>query len=121
MLPQSVPAKALALAEATGTVLYSEVTLDELARVLQRPKIASYMKSGTVEGFINRIRRDWLEVVTTHTIRACRDPKDDKFLELAVNGRADVLVSGDADPLVLHPFRGIPIVDPATFGRAQVG
>ena len=28
---------------------------------------------------------------------ACRDPKDDKFLELAVNGRADVIVSGDAD------------------------
>jgi uncharacterized protein len=54
-------------------------------------------------------------VPITERIAACRDPKDDKFLELAVNGRADVIVSGDADLLVLNPFRGVPIVPPATF------
>lgn len=51
----------------------------------------------------------WLEdvlaaaevVPVTEQIVACRDPKDDKFLELAVNGRADFIVSGDADQLVL--------------------
>jgi predicted nucleic acid-binding protein len=48
-----------------------------------------------------------------------RDPDDDKFLELAVLGHADVIVSGDADLLALDPFRGIPIVDPATFDRKQ--
>ena len=48
-------------------------------------------------------------------IQACRDPADDKFLELAVNGRADVIVSGDADLRALNPFRGIPIVGPAAF------
>jgi putative PIN family toxin of toxin-antitoxin system len=48
-------------------------------------------------------------------IHACRDPDDDKFLELAVNGRADVIVSGDHDLLVLNPFRGIPIIDPGAF------
>ncbi len=51
---------------------------------------------------------------------ACRDPKDDKFLELAANGRADVIISGDADLLVLNPFRDIPILAPAAFGRAQI-
>ncbi|HEY5210063.1 MAG TPA: putative toxin-antitoxin system toxin component, PIN family [Stellaceae bacterium] len=50
-------------------------------------------------------------------VLACRDPTDDKFLELAINGRADVIVSGDADLLVLHPFRGIPIVLPPVFLR----
>jgi predicted nucleic acid-binding protein len=45
----------------------------------------------------------------------CRDPTDDKFLELAVNGQADVIVSGDADLLVLSPFRKIPIIAPAAF------
>jgi predicted nucleic acid-binding protein len=39
---------------------------------------------------------------------------------LAVNGRADVIVSGDADLLVLDPFRDIPILTPAIFGRAQI-
>ena len=42
----------------------------------------------------------------------CRDPKDDKFLELALNGKATHIVSGDEDLLVLHPFRGIPILTP---------
>jgi putative PIN family toxin of toxin-antitoxin system len=56
------------------------------------------------------------ELVTiTEGITACRDPRDDKFLELAVNGRADLIVSGDRDLLVLDPFRGISIVTPAAF------
>jgi len=59
-------------------------------------------------------------VQITERIVACRDPKDDKFLELAATGRADVIVSGDADLLALGPFRGILIVDPAIFGRSQV-
>ena len=45
----------------------------------------------------------------------CRDPTDDKFLDLAVNGRADLILTGDKDLLVLNPFRGIPIVAPSTF------
>jgi uncharacterized protein len=48
-------------------------------------------------------------------ITACRDPTDDKFLELAVNGRADFIISGDSDLLALNPFRTIPIVTPAAF------
>ncbi|MEO7271642.1 MAG: putative toxin-antitoxin system toxin component, PIN family, partial [Vicinamibacterales bacterium] len=48
-------------------------------------------------------------------VRACRDPKDDKFLELAVNGGASVIVTGDADLLSLHPFRGIDILPPAAY------
>ena len=56
------------------------------------------------------------ELVTiTEQIASCRDPHDDKFLELAVSGRADMIVSGDADLLALNPFRGIPIVTPAMF------
>jgi predicted nucleic acid-binding protein len=51
-----------------------------------------------------------LEVIT-----ACRDPKDNKFLELAVSGQATHLISGDPDLLVLSPFRGIPIVTPQAF------
>jgi putative PIN family toxin of toxin-antitoxin system len=61
------------------------------------------------------------ELVTiSERIVACRDPKDDKFLELAVCGRADVIVSGDHDLLALHPFRYIPIVTPAAFIRDDV-
>ena len=48
-------------------------------------------------------------------IRECRDPNYDKFLELAVSGRATHIVTGDVDLLALHPFRGIEIVTPQAF------
>ncbi len=50
-----------------------------------------------------------------NAIRACRDPKDDKFLEVAVHGRADAIVTGDEDLLVLHPLRGIAILTPREY------
>jgi putative PIN family toxin of toxin-antitoxin system len=49
------------------------------------------------------------------SIQACRDPKDDKYLELAVSGGADVIVTGDAGLRSLHPFRGIALLSPAEF------
>jgi uncharacterized protein len=56
------------------------------------------------------------ELVTiTECIVACRDPTNDRFLELAINGDADLIVSGDGDLLALNPFREIPIVTPAAF------
>lgn len=48
-------------------------------------------------------------------IRACRDPNDDKFLEVAVNGEADLIVSSDQDLLALHPFMDVPILSPADY------
>ncbi len=60
------------------------------------------------------------EKISIHeSLSVCRDPKDNKFLELAVCGRADVLVTGDKDLLTLNPFHDIPIVLPAIFIRAQ--
>jgi predicted nucleic acid-binding protein len=50
-------------------------------------------------------------------VQACRDPDDDKFLEVAMSGGADWIVTGDADLLALHPFEGIAIVTPADFLR----
>ena len=49
-------------------------------------------------------------VVITESIDICRDPKDNKFLELAVSGEADFIISGDRDLLVLNPFRSIEII-----------
>ena len=54
-------------------------------------------------------------VEITEVVDACRDPKDDKFLELAVSGRATHIISEDDDLLALHPFRGIAILTPQGF------
>jgi putative PIN family toxin of toxin-antitoxin system len=48
-------------------------------------------------------------------IRVCRDPRDDKFLERAVNGQAHLILTVDRDLLSLHPFREIAILSPADY------
>ena len=48
-------------------------------------------------------------------MQVCRDAKDDKFLDVAINGGADLIVTGDTDLLVLHPFESIEIVTPAAY------
>ena len=68
-----------------------------------------------VTGWLNELLAAAELVTITERIAACRDPTDDKFLELAVNGHADLIVSGDGDRLALNPFRQIPIVTPAAF------
>lgn len=101
-----------------GGLLKTAVTEQEVFEVLQRPRIAD----DVVPLHAVRLRRIFAaaELVTiTERVTECRDPKDDKFLELAVNGHADVIVSGDADLLVLDAFRDIPIIASAAFDRAQ--
>lgn len=54
-------------------------------------------------------------IAVVRVIRACRDPRDDKFLEVAVNGQADLIITGDRDLLALHPFMGVGIFSPAVY------
>ena len=54
-------------------------------------------------------------VEITESVTACRDVKDNKFLELAVCGNATALLTGDQDLLVLNPFREIPIITAAEY------
>jgi putative PIN family toxin of toxin-antitoxin system len=99
-------------------LLKTAVTEQEVIEVLQRPRIAPKI----APFFLDNIRRVFAaaELVTiTEPVTGCRDPDDDKFLALAVNGHADVIISGDDDLLVLDTFRGIPIITPAAFGHAR--
>jgi uncharacterized protein len=93
-------------------VLYSSETIAELVETFSKPKLAKYLKRQDVEALIAAYLRTGEEVTVSHAVVACRDPKDDKFLSVAVAGRADAIVTGDDDLLVLHPFRGIDILRP---------
>jgi putative PIN family toxin of toxin-antitoxin system len=109
----------LRLRDGDYTLLYSRPLLEELMDVLNRPRIREKYRLTnqdiqTVAGLV-LLRGE--EVTPMERITACRDPKDDKFLEVAVAGKADVIVSGDKDLLVLHPYAGIPIVPPNAFLR----
>lgn len=97
--------------------LYSPATLEELVDVLARPWLEEKygIRSPDIEAFLKILLLRGEQVSPTREIRKCRDPKDDKFLELAVAGRADVLVSGDGDLQALDPFEGVRILSPAAF------
>lgn len=92
------------------TVLYSEATFAELARSLLRPKLRRYIDVEDVDAFLRRYESRAERVAVTSEVAASRDPGDDKFLQLALDGVAACIVTGDPDLLVLHPFRGIDII-----------
>ena len=98
-------------------LLYAEALLHELVDVLNRPRIRQKysLQQEDIHAIVNLLLLRGEAVLATQPILACRDPKDNKFLEVAVAGEANVLVSGDEDLLVLHPFQGIPIVQPFAF------
>jgi PIN domain len=85
----------------------------ELGSVLLRPKLAAYASISESARFLTELARVVEPVPITGRVELCRDPRDDKLLELALAGRADFLLTGDADLLALHPFRGTAILDGA--------
>jgi putative PIN family toxin of toxin-antitoxin system len=115
LAPNSIPASVLNWGEENGVILYSHSTLTELLSVLRRPKLSKYIDSEDIEGLSIRIKRSWFCVSIVRQVKLCRDSKDDKFLELALNGEASHLITGDTDLLILHPFQNISVINPRSF------
>ncbi len=111
----STPAQALEKAVTKAQLVATMETLRELIENLHSPKFHRYVRRERRDALLERVA-SLVEIIDVlQPIRASRDPKDDKFLEAAVNGRADVIVTGDKDLLDLNPFRGIAIVTPAAY------
>lgn len=115
LLPDSVPAKAVRKVVDEDQLLISDATLEELADVLSRRKFDPYVSVEDRQEFIRVLNRVAERVSITLPVKACRDPRDDKFLEVAINGEADLIVTGDKDLLSLHPFRGMKIITPREY------
>jgi putative PIN family toxin of toxin-antitoxin system len=98
-----------------ATILYSAETLTELVNVLRRRKFRAYTTPEEVAEFVRWIIATGELVAVDDVPAVSRDPKDDKFIALAVAGRAEYLVSGDKDLIVLGRIGEIPIVSPAAF------
>jgi putative PIN family toxin of toxin-antitoxin system len=114
---QTAPNIAVHRAVEHGLLLKSLATEAELMDVIDRPYLARLIAPAARVYVVALMARSEM-VAITKQITECRDPKDDKFLELAVNGGADFIITGDNDLLVLNPFRDIMIVAPATFVQA---
>jgi putative PIN family toxin of toxin-antitoxin system len=115
ILPQSVPRQALDLVLDHHQLLASAESLAEVTRVLSRARFNKYLSDGQRQAFLSALAAAAVAAAVTESVAACRDPKDNLFLEIAVSGPADCVVTGDDDLLALNPFRGIPILTPQDF------
>ncbi len=115
IFPMSVPAKAYEKAISAFDLAVSDETLFELSEVLKRSKFDKYISQAARQQFLKVYQERSFTILVTHSVSDCRDPKDNKFLELALSCSATYIVSGDPDLLVLHPYHEINVVSPADF------
>jgi uncharacterized protein len=112
--PHSVAAMALETLRKEYRILASFETLAELHEVVIRDKFSKVPLADRETLF-----SDYMEAVEivrpTILVQACRHPKDDKFLSLAVSGKATLVLTGDGDLLALHPFLGVEVLTPADY------
>jgi predicted nucleic acid-binding protein len=111
LLPRSVPRQAFDTAVSLGKQLVSEATVSEL----DEAQVQQIRFGGEAIGVPRGSRTSRRGSGRHRAITVCRDADDNKFLELAVSGRASHIVSGDDEMLAPHPFRGISILPPQDF------
>jgi putative PIN family toxin of toxin-antitoxin system len=101
----SVPERALLVARSSGVI----------CEVFTRPKFAKYLTPERTARILDLVVSGALYVAPAILVTDCRDKKDNKYLELALAAKADIIVASDADLLVLTPWRGIEIMTPAAY------
>lgn len=106
-----------ALRDGRFTAIYSTPIMVEVIDVLGRAKfrIKYHIQPEDSTALVNLVRLRGELVIPKREITTCRDPKDNKFLEAALAGEANAVVTGDDDLLALHPFEDVDILRPAEF------
>ncbi len=115
LFEQSTPGRAFFAALEQGEVLLSAQLGLEIQKTLHKKKFSRYITPEQRDAFLVALVQSSTLVEVKSSISVCRDPKDNMLLELAVSGKIDVIVTGDSDLLILHPFKKIAILTPEAF------
>lgn len=115
LFKDSAPRRAFDKAFEIGEILISLDVITELNDVLSRKKFNKYVSEEERIEFLVVLLHDVVFVEVTEKITECRNPSDDKFIELAVGGNAKYIITGDRDLLEMNPFRNIAMVTPRDF------
>lgn len=115
LLPRSLTRKAFDKSLSQGEIVISEAIVNELDEVLRRPRLDKYIREEERIQFLMALLRESRLVSVNRSVKDCRDPKDNKYLKLALEAQAECIFSGDNDLLVLHPYHGIKILTPRQF------
>ena len=120
IVPSSVPAKALDLAVEHFEIIVSKATWQELEQKIKKTSLERYFRNTQDrDAAVHAINRVVTHVAVRSVVTDCRDPKDNPFLELALDGKADAIISGDRDLLILNPWRDVCIQSPGDFYRDE--
>lgn len=103
------------LADQSITLLFSQELLDEFIEVARRPKFKKYFSLSDLQDLLQELSLRAEFIAVTSTIEACRDPKDNFLLSLAVDGKATHLITGDKDLLDLGNFEETKIITIAAY------
>jgi putative PIN family toxin of toxin-antitoxin system len=98
-------------------VLSSHRQMEELLSVIDRPKFKRHFDLADEDFLLHFLERETQNTEIKKQYDACRDKKDNFILDIAVNGGADIIVTGDKDLLALNPFEGIEIVTFQEFAK----
>ena len=107
-------------ANGRGIFLLSDATFSELRDVLYRTEFDPYISNRDRRRFLIAFLRKSQRVVIKESVSVCRDPDDNMFLEVAINGKADCIITRNVRDFPPDRYRGIPIQTPEEFLRMKV-
>jgi putative PIN family toxin of toxin-antitoxin system len=113
--PNPMLESVLARAITEFQIIGARETLTEVATALAKPKFAAKMSIKERQLSFDMVLKNTVMIDIVETVTECRDPRDNKFLELAISGKAKLIITGDNDLLALHPWQGISILTPWQF------
>lgn len=96
-------------------LIYSDRLISEIDNVINRPKFKKYFSKDSVELIYELFDKQGLLIPITSNILLCRDEKDNFLLNLAIDGNADYLITGDKDLLVIKKIKKTEIITISDF------
>lgn len=115
ILPNSISNRAFSLALQHFQLVSSDSTLAELIEVIYRAKFDKYLTDEMRLEFLTVVAQASEFITIRSVIKDCPDPKDNQFLELAIDGEANIILSGDPHLTDMNPYRNIIIIGPKEF------
>lgn len=112
---QSPPYQSVAYILQHGIIAFSQETFQELSEVLGREKFDKIIPLKYRKSFLVNLKDNCIFYEIESTVDICRDPKDNKFLDVAITSNADYLITGDEDLLVLERIEHTSIITPKDF------
>lgn len=93
------------------TLIFSDELIGEFVEVVSRPKFEKYLSKNDIEKILNYFDQYGKLIKVKSTVKICRDEKDNFLLNLSIDSKADYLITGDNDLLILDKIERTRIMN----------